>query len=58
MVDRYVMCVGDVAVAIERSPDRVRQLDPLLQPVRKPNGARRYDPAVVAAYIESRKVAG
>jgi hypothetical protein len=54
MIDKHTMVISDVARHIERSVDRVRDLDAELQPVRTPSGARRYDPAVVERYMKQR----
>jgi DNA-binding transcriptional MerR regulator len=54
MMDRYVMHVSDVARALGLSPDRVRQLDEELRPIRRPNRRRYYDPALVAEVLRAR----
>jgi hypothetical protein len=48
------LLIGDVARELERSTARVAQLDDELEPLRGPNGWRRYDPKIVAKYIAKR----
>ncbi len=55
MIDRHVMPTSEVARALGLSVDRVRQLDEQLKPVRRPNNRRVYDPAVVEAYMRTRR---
>lgn len=50
----YTMPIGDVADALEVCSNRVRQLDPILQPVRR-RGVRRYDPLRVREVLEARR---
>lgn len=51
------MTVAEVAARLEVSRSRVHALDAELGPERCACGARRYDPAVIAAYLERRAVA-
>jgi hypothetical protein len=53
-VDRHTMSSGDVSRVLGVTDERVRQLDEELQPVRLPNGQRRYDPRVVARVANAR----
>lgn len=50
----HTMSIGDAAAACRRSVARLKQLDEVLRPVRSHNGARRYDPRVIAEYITAR----
>lgn len=50
----YTMPIGDVADALEVCSNRVRQLDPILQPIRR-RGMRRYNPQRVAEVLAERR---
>lgn len=52
--DPYVMTTSTVARMLGVGVERVRQLDADLRPIRRPNGHRYYDPAIVDAYRRSR----
>jgi DNA-binding transcriptional MerR regulator len=54
----YTMITGDVARVLGLSVDRIKELDDELQPIRLPNGHRRYDPAIVARVAERRSLRG
>lgn len=54
----HYMTTADVAEAFGVSVVRIRQLDSELQPVRRPNGHRRYDPRVVEQVLARRAVRG
>lgn len=46
-LDPYTMSTGDVARALGVTDETVRAHDAELQPVRRPNGRRYYDPRIV-----------
>lgn len=52
----HTMAIGDVARVLGVGPDRVRQLDDKLRPIRLPTGARRYDPRLVQREADRRAV--
>lgn len=54
IIDPYVMPPGEVARYLDVGVDRVRQLDPILKPIRRRNGRRFYDPKIVEKYIRAR----
>jgi DNA-binding transcriptional MerR regulator len=51
----HTMVIGDVAELFRVSTTRIRQLDELLQPIRKPNGARRYSRDIVEQVLRDRQ---
>lgn len=51
----HIMIASDVAEAFGVTPARIHQLDHVLRPIRKSNGAKRYDPRRVLALLEERK---
>lgn len=53
-IDPHTMTSGDVARVLGVTDERVRQLDAELKPIRRENGQRRYDPAVVKRVAEQR----
>ena len=53
-MDPYVMTTSAVARALGIGVERVRQLDAELKPIRRANGHRYYDPAIVDGYRLSR----
>ena len=52
-IPTHTLTVGDVARMLDVSPDRVRQKDDELEPVRV-RGQRRYDPQVIARVMAER----
>jgi hypothetical protein len=50
----HTMPIGDVGRALGLSANGVRRHDETLAPVRLVNGARRYNPARVRAFIAAR----
>ncbi len=54
--DPHVMTTSAVARMLGLGVERIRQLDAELRPIRRPNGHRYYDPAVIEAYQRSRRI--
>lgn len=52
--DAYVMTTSAVARLLGLGVERIRQLDAELKPIRRPNGHRYYDPAIVDVFRRSR----
>ena len=53
-LDRHTLASGDVADYLRVTVRRVHQLDDVLQPARRENGHRRYDPAIVERFAAER----
>jgi hypothetical protein len=59
-IPTHTMTTADVARVLDLGNDRIRQLDDELEPIRLPNGARRYDPRRIESFAKkrARNVAG